>query len=136
MLEGAGVKAGRAVASTARESGGTITARSARVTVEARNGAKQLTRALYDLMFYSAGRMRLKRTPHSFGGFVPGSWRIFKPSALTSAVCRPSNPRDSLHPFVKFKLASVSGGRFPSGNERVSGEDVAQALIGGFADAD
>jgi hypothetical protein len=106
------------------------------VTVEARNRAKQLTRALYDLMFYSAGRMRLKRKPHSLGGFVPGSWRMFQPNALSTADLPAFDPRDSLHPFVKSKLASVSGGRFPAGNERVSGEDVAQALIGGFADAD
>jgi hypothetical protein len=54
---------------------------------------------------------------------------------LTRAVFRTFYPSDSLHPFVKPGSAIIDG-RFPAGEEGISGKDKSQRLIGCFGDAD
>src|SRR5580700_7592386 len=58
------------------------------------------------------------------------------PNALTGAAFGSLGPRDSLHPLSSAEATLFSGGRFPAGNERISRKDVAQELVGCFADAD
>src|SRR5580658_3300634 len=80
-------------------------------------------------MTCSVQRMRKKPTRAEHG-------RAFQRNALSRAAFRTFDPRNSLHPFVKFWQSSASGRCFSSRNEGASCEDVAQPLVGRLGDAD